>query len=116
MDVSGANISGFPFLFGRAFIEALFRLGTGRHTIKFPFLVGRAFIEARLLLIWRSIIAHFPSFLEGLSLRLCPPTTTFSVVIRFPFLFGRAFIEAGCIVFICRVVSKISLPFWKGFH
>ena len=38
---------GFPFLFGRAFIEA-HRAPVGKFANpKFPFLFGRAFIEAR---------------------------------------------------------------------
>ena len=40
------NTLGFPFLFGRAFIEAWdSRMGDGSGT-SFPFLFGRAFIEA----------------------------------------------------------------------
>ena len=36
----------FPFLLGRAFIEADFDLSQTHHHTKFPFLLGRAFIEA----------------------------------------------------------------------
>ena len=38
----------FPFLFGRAFIEAEKRLDNERAARAFPFLFGRAFIEAKL--------------------------------------------------------------------
>ena len=37
---------------------------------EFPFLFGRAFIEALGLLIAVAVVIYFPSFLEGLSLRL----------------------------------------------
>ena len=62
----------FPFLFGRAFIEAQQAAERGGGTVQFPFLFGRAFIEAKGL---------------GFGLRLASR--------RFPFLFGRAFIEAS---------------------
>ena len=38
--------SRFPFLFGRAFIEAREHLRHDRVPLRFPFLFGRAFIEA----------------------------------------------------------------------
>ena len=62
----------FPFLFGRAFIEAFRLLSFRVHcpTVTFPFLFGRAFIEAEEA--YRVIDAR----------------------LAFPFLFGRAFIEA----------------------
>ena len=60
----------FPFLFGRAFIEACDVFGVHDDRIKFPFLFGRAFIEAT----WRPLRHGFAP--------------------AFPFLFGRAFIEA----------------------
>ena len=64
------NLRGFPFLFGRAFIEAESPALVTKVTPSFPFLFGRAFIEAI-----RDVKAHpdkydFPSFSEGLSLRL----------------------------------------------
>ena len=60
----------FPFLFGRAFIEAT---TDTTHTMRdegFPFLFGRAFIEALRVFVDGVERPHFPSFLEGLSLRL----------------------------------------------
>ena len=59
----------FPFLLGRAFIEAPWRVCLRVSGSAFPFLLGRAFIEA----IWscRTSVrmAVFPSSWEGLSLR-----------------------------------------------
>ena len=40
------KIKTFPFLFGRAFIEANGRHVNQRERATFPFLFGRAFIEA----------------------------------------------------------------------
>ena len=85
----------FPFLFGRAFIEASFRKsrvvkvtvrdfpsyleGLSLRQLRcsdvplkegaFPFLFGRAFIEAKIPLALNDSPWHFPSYLEGLSLR-----------------------------------------------
>ena len=59
----------FPFLFGRAFIEAQLAGATKAEAQKFPFLFGRAFIEAGQWDTTRSKNSNFPSFLEGLSLR-----------------------------------------------
>ena len=59
----------------------------------FPFLFGRAFIEAEREKTARMEAEnHFPSFLEGLSLRLD--------------FYGTDPAD----------VEGISLPFWKGFH
>ena len=69
----------FPFLFGRAFIEAPAETSHHQSRGPFPFLFGRAFIEA-LAGVGGSlcVFLHFPSFSEGLSLRLhqdiCPET------------------------------------------
>ena len=40
------NPDGFPFLLGRAFIEAFLNAGLLQSPQEFPFLLGRAFIEA----------------------------------------------------------------------
>ena len=82
----------FPFLFGRAFIEAAHGGDQQQHHEGFPFLFGRAFIEAFIYLDEIAGGHDFPSFLEGLSLRLCGtiPNSTLG--------------------------DEISLPFWKGFH
>ena len=62
---------------------------------RFPFLFGRAFIEAPSQEArYDSPQVHFPSFLEGLSLRRTSLNSSVGRLI-FPFLFGRAFIEAG---------------------
>ena len=83
----------FPFLFGRAFIEARFGLIVQSSGLAaFPFLFGRAFIEA-----FR--YSNEASITDG-----------------FPFLFGRAFIEAIHNLHDRHARVGISLPFWKGFH
>ena len=67
---------------------------SSRGTI-FPFLFGRAFIEApRLIRNGARDAADFPSFSEGLSLRHSEHVTAARLDRQFPFLFGRAFIEA----------------------
>mgnify|MGYP001745948280 CR=1 FL=1 len=60
----------FPFLFGRAFIEAKKTNSRKRDRQTFPFLFGRAFIEALAPVMPGGIARDFPSFSEGLSLRL----------------------------------------------
>ena len=80
----------------------------------FPFLFGGTFIEADQLRQWASLLAAFPSFSEGLSLRhefLTPST----VRKKFPFLFGGTFIEAGCL-FSRGGCNDVSLPFRRDFH
>ena len=81
----------FPFLFGRAFIEAPNTAVTAGRSTRFPFLFGRAFIEANET--QRKAIYAFV----------------------FPFLFGRAFIEARRMRGL-GLGAGISLPFRKGFH
>ena len=61
---------------------------------RFPFLLGRAFIEARRTVALRPIPRNFPSFSEGLSLRQLGAELPPAGAGGFPFLFGRAFIEA----------------------
>ena len=106
----------FPFLFGRAFIEAAYRVEFSARNSTFPFLFGRAFIEA--CQAWRGAaeaIRDFPSFLEGLSLRLRGVGGPGEVHAAFPFLFGGTFIEAktgGAFT----TQQKISLPFRRDFH
>ena len=82
----------FPFLFGRAFIEAQDPGPSSLPVFLFPFLFGRAFIEA---------LIQF---------------TNENLGAIFPFLFGRAFIEAYCFDWGDGRDSPISLPFRKGFH
>lgn len=107
---------GFPFLFGRAFIEARKPAGS-QLSGQFPFLLGRAFIEARRsAIISLSATANFPFFLEGLSLRL----DRVAVIVRqrrdFPSFFGRGFIEAPTAPALFLLTRSFSLPFRKGFH
>ena len=59
----------------------------------FPFLFGRAFIEAVRAIGYSPSSSDFPSFSEGLSLRHDPWIIRLAHRL-FPFLFGRAFIEA----------------------
>ena len=83
----------FPFLLGRAFIEA-YTMSQERITpTEFPFLLGRAFIEAmRPSSESMRKCFYFPSFWEGLSLRPCT-----------------------CHPRPCNIAA-ISLPFRRGFH
>ena len=84
-------------------------------------------------------VAHFPSFSEGLSLRVDVDRVTI-LHTKFPFLFGGTFIEGkvprliaeparefpflfggtfieGQIRRACpHEPTQISLPFWRGFH
>ena len=83
--------------------------------IKFPFLFGGTFIEAKKTPGAAAHRGHFPSFSEGLSLRLAhhpPAEAPFSA---FPFLFGGTFIEATTLRWHLRGTG-ISLPFRRDFH
>ena len=69
--VSGTSWVGFPFLLGGTFIEAEKIASPIRYEKEFPFLLGGTFIEAgQAAESWRLQESHFPSFWEGLSLRL----------------------------------------------
>ena len=61
---------------------------------RFPFLFGRAFIEASPLAPTTGNPIHFPSFWVGLSLRRHAGLHVYFVAAGFPFLFGGAFIKA----------------------
>ena len=60
----------FPFLFGGTFIEAMRDLTEHGYEYAFPFLFGGTFIEAPSVSRSLTASANFPSFSEGLSLRL----------------------------------------------
>ena len=63
----------FPFLLGGTFIEALGLRRLSHHDGHgFPFLLGGTFIEAQQAQSQQLFPAYFPSFWEGLSLRLTP--------------------------------------------
>ena len=62
--------------------------------ITFPFLSGGAFIEAVSCTVRTVRVAHFPSFLEGLSLRQEDARRDERVARLSPFLLGRDFVEA----------------------
>ena len=49
------------------------------------------------------VVCNFPSFLEGLSLRPLGAREATGLITAFPFLFGRAFIEA------CEALTQTSL-------
>ena len=59
--------------------------------------------------------ADFPSFSEGLSLRLFLPFD-WHAARAFPFLFGGTFIEAQVQLPRLMRSSRISLPFRRDFH
>ena len=107
----------FPsFLEGLSLRPVSRRWLSSSHT-GFPFLFGGAFIEAsatsRLL---QRAKSHFPSFLEGLSLRRYRDQGAGGGYRAFPFLFGGAFIEAIDSAKTDSSDEEISLPFWRGFH
>ena len=59
----------------------------------------------------------FPSFSEGLSLRVVPSSAGVIVVdSRFPFLFGGTFIEGQIVQGLAPAFAEISLPFRRDFH
>ena len=68
-------------------VRKLFR----ENQISLPF--GKAFIEAQCSRTSPETTAHFPSFLEGLSLRVRFAEHALTSQRRFPFLFGGTFIE-----------------------
>ena len=84
----------FPFLFGGTFIEGASSQSSALARLTFPFLFGGTFIEgynkARLSKIRDG---HFPSFSEGLSLRVLCGDNEHTCERVFPFLFGGTFIE-----------------------
>ena len=61
---------------------------------RFPFLFGGTFIEAFIVNVSAESAQHFPSFSEGLSLRLTNAFDMAWFLRQFPFLFGGTFIEA----------------------
>ena len=61
---------------------------------EFPFLFGGTFIEGRGVKRNVSALEHFPSFSEGLSLRVLVPSQPKQAT-EFPFLFGGTFIEGS---------------------
>ena len=66
---SSARREYFPSFFGGAFIEASDQHHEPHQLPSFPFLLGRAFIEAWLPRAYLIRAPDFPSFWEGLSLR-----------------------------------------------
>ena len=81
---------------------------------KFPFLFGGTFIEAVTVCISETeSTRHFPSFSEGLSLRVRFAEHALTSQRRFPFLFGGAFIEAST-EWAWRWKQKYFPSFWEG--
>ena len=88
--------SGFPFLLGRAFIEASVRTVERPVPVTdFPsFWEGLSLRLGQRSRMARRLDSDFPSFWEGLSLRPAKCRAGGFLDRRFPFLLGRAFIEA----------------------
>ena len=61
----------------------------------FPFLFGGTFIEGKAAKQVPGLEDHFPSFSEGLSLRVSSATPCEPTTLVFPFLFGGTFIEGA---------------------
>ena len=130
--------AGFPFLLGRAFIEAPPAFTCTSRSCSFPFLLGRAFIEAQspnrdalgaldFPSFWEGLSLRqrrdalsvldphdFPSFWEGLSLRRGRYPCLHRPWEPFPFLFGGAFIEAQRKLMSCTCLTVMSLYFFVG--
>ena len=131
----------FPFLLGRAFIEAISKFPGGAYEAEFPFLLGRAFIEAfRFWNIWggggkfpfllgrafiEAVTAHtapkpqhsFPflsggAFIEASS----PPTKDNTMGTNFPSYWGGLSLRRHAGLHLGDAVSGISLPFRRDFH
>ena len=85
----------FPFLLGRAFIEVAWLLIWRCTTAPFPFLLGRAFIEAQVGVVKEVERSHFPSFLEGLSLRRRSEALVRKILSDFLSYLERAFIKGA---------------------
>ena len=63
------------------------------HGDRFPFLFGGTFIEEQLVERLATNVRDFPSFSEGLSLRIDAVAVPVLIGAVFPFLFGGTFIE-----------------------
>ena len=107
----------FPFLFGGAFIEASEKLEeAGVEDVHFPSFLEGLSLRLSPGAMLPVMLKDFPSFLEGLSLRHEHHLLVERAGHRFPFLFGGAFIEALGVKDCPMVPPAISLPFWRGFH
>ena len=105
----------FPFLFGGTFIEGKIR-GCSPCGCKFPFLFGGTFIEGPTGGEATHPVRDFPSFSEGLSLRVSRQKLRRFLIAKFPFLFGGTFIEGKMAPRRWSVRDRISLPFRRDFH
>ena len=105
----------FPFLVGRAIIEAGSGPRSSARREYFPSFFGGAFIEASDQHHEPHQLPSFP-FLSGRDFieDLLHPVSLVHIL-RFPFLFGRAFIEA-VLTDLLAAFPVISLPSGKGFH
>ena len=66
-----SKVDSFPFLFGGTFIEGFIAVMTWGGGIVFPFLFGGTFIEGACFSgLGAAAVMNFPSFSEGLSLRV----------------------------------------------
>ncbi len=130
----------FPFLFGGTFIEGRVTGRSAHHQVVFPFLFGGTFIEGHRQMVHSIATEYFPSFSEGLSLRVTTDTShtmrdeafpflfggtfiegltgpvSLSFTFPFPFLFGGTFIEGDGDADAVAGVGVISLPFRRDFH
>ena len=108
---------GFPFLLGGTFIEANQLVILADNQLKFPFLLGGTFIEAYPTAVSDALLpSDFPSFWEGLSLRLQEAYDALRKVKDFPsFWEGLSLRHCfGCVTE--RLKEGISLPFGRDFH
>ena len=80
----------------------------------FPFLFGGTFIEGHGFAPWLSSWINFPSFSEGLSLRVRYARTWQKTAAKFPFLFGGTFIEGSRIIGATRPAGEHFPSFSEG--
>ena len=107
---------GFPFLLGGTFIEADTTQPLEVQKKAFPFLLGGTFIEAGENHTVNRPAEIFPSFWEGLSLRLRIMHLFGGTPSGFPFLLGGTFIEARGRKHKAAIGLGFSLPFGRDFH
>ena len=85
----------FPFLLGRAFIEAQVGVVKEVERSHFPSFLEGLSLRRRSEALVRKILSDFLSYLEGLSLRGRDTLGLKEARLRFPLLFVGAFIEAA---------------------
>ena len=87
-----------------------------RSPAAFPFLFGRAFIEAQRKLMSCTCLTVMSLYFVGDFIEVARAAYVLKSRITFPFLFGRAFIEAVTVSEESGTHLNFSLPFRRDFH